>query len=1766
MAKDRRKLQHIHSSVPDKQPTAASLEVGEIAVNNAKNQEFLSLKNSDDKVVRFSSDDQIIDWVERKEVIPYDAYTRGSNGPGGSTGPDSVTESDLLQNKSNIIFKFNQVAAENTVKHDKINGAKDIYGLDVNPTSDGGITDGAGFAVDMSRYAMIGANPSFSSVTVTHRSNLSGTTIISNGAGGNSLNINTTNVTANNTNWTETVTNKNETITNRTTQVGTENLTVTGTTTETHNGNVTENNKANYTVNTTGITEMSSTGNTCIKSQADADFYGKNNTKIGVSCGGDVTTKVTAEGGDIVINAITNNVGITAKKDINITSEEDININSLNNVCIGGGENSALFGEDKTDIGVNCDNSLSSNTTNIYGDTVTINANSEEHNVDNFIIEASSAICLTGGASATMGGDVTTNVGTDCAGSPISNVTNIYGDTINNSGDTINNKAKTINNSATTINNSAVTINNSAQTINTTAKTENHKTDNYNVTATSAFNVSTSAACIIADSSASIGGDVATNVGTNCAGSPISNVTNIYGDTINNSGDTINNKAKTINNSATTINNSAQTINTTAKTENHKTENYNVTATSAFNVSTSAACIMADATASMGGDVATNVGTNCAGSPVSNVTNIYGDTINNSGDTINNKAKIINNSATTINNSAVTINNSATTINTTAKTENHKTENYNVTATSAFNVSTSAACIMADATASMGGDVATNVGTDCAGSPVSNITNIYGDTINNSGDTINNKAKIINNSATTINNSAVTINNSAQTINTSAVTENHVTSAYNVTTNSACIVGASEVNLGGNQETNIGADCGGDVYSKVVNIDASSAITLSSQTINSSSVTENHTSTTENHNTENYNVTASAACIVGASEVNLGAKETNIGTDCGGNVVASSVTINSTSAISMSSQTINTSAITENHVTSAYNVTSKSACIVGANEINLGAADTNIGTDCGGDIVSSSVTINSSSSITINTPTTYISGDTIICGTTYFSGETYFSADTVHINISCDALSSTTLDDAFCESFNRSIVNVTGSSRNNNNTNNTFQTYTVRQDNANRSVNVEIPNVKVTSAQTSSPQTDSTYRTVNVTYSATTRGGVAIPNVTVTPITTDLPVGILKQYDIKYDGVSRGVIDIPKDFLVKSGSVIMSGGTKYIDLVLNTKDESESGHVYVNVNDLVVDSVYTSSGKTLTATYGYNTTSGVQVVNYDVANPLKWALGTPTANSTGYNGSSAQTITIPSTTDDLTNNLKYVKWALGTPSADTTGYNGSADKTITIPSKISNLTNDLKNLTIETGNTYVSGSPYNGSSEAKIVVPKNISNLSGRGILTVQKNGSNVGTYDPSGNSTVNITVPTAVSSLTRSALTIETGNTYVSGSPFDCTSPAKIVVPKNISNLSGRGVLTIQKNGSNVGTYDPSGDSTVNITVPTTVCDLTRGSLTLKQGTTTLGTYDPCSGATISIPTVEIPSASTLHLCYGSVCGSADCVDYNAGVEKTVTIPATISDVTCGDITDASAGTASNEISAKGKNIRVTASSAINIKGGSTPQAGGEVNIDAFSVKIGKSSNDTNIYGNLVVVSGNTNTTIASRYGNIYIKSGSETEIDAKSGFTVTTSGDASVKSSKEIVIQSYAGTNNSGVTATFGSGCLTINGNVCVNGKITADNAIYSSDEKLKENIDLISYEKAISAKEIKLKSFNFKDDTEKRTTYGVIAQEVIAAGFDELVHTREDGTLGVDYISLLILKNAQQHYKIMELEHEIFKLKSSLNFVIKELEEMNNNNNGK
>lgn len=92
-------------------------------------------------------------------------------------------------------------------------------------------------------------------------------------------------------------------------------------------------------------------------------------------------------------------------------------------------------------------------------------------------------------------------------------------------------------------------------------------------------------------------------------------------------------------------------------------------------------------------------------------------------------------------------------------------------------------------------------------------------------------------------------------------------------------------------------------------------------------------------------------------------------------------------------------------------------------------------------------------------------------------------------------------------------------------------------------------------------------------------------NVTVEKLST-AETGFLSSYIVKQNGVQVGnTINIPKDYLVKSGSVKtvttadvpVQGyvvGDKYIDLVINTKtSDGTNEHLYILVSDLISDSI-----------------------------------------------------------------------------------------------------------------------------------------------------------------------------------------------------------------------------------------------------------------------------------------------------------------------------------------------------------------------------------------------------------------------------------------------------------------------------------------------------------------------------------------------------------------------------------------------------------------
>ena len=106
-----------------------------------------------------------------------------------------------------------------------------------------------------------------------------------------------------------------------------------------------------------------------------------------------------------------------------------------------------------------------------------------------------------------------------------------------------------------------------------------------------------------------------------------------------------------------------------------------------------------------------------------------------------------------------------------------------------------------------------------------------------------------------------------------------------------------------------------------------------------------------------------------------------------------------------------------------------------------------------------------------------------------------------------------------------------------------------------------------------------------------------------------------------------------------------------------------------------------------------------------------------------------------------------------------------------------------------------------------------------------------------------------------------------------------------------------------------------------------------------------------------------------------------------------------------------------------------------------------------------------------------------------------------------------------------------------LQVYGSINATKNITASAFYESSDKNLKEDITSISA--IYLARDIQLKEFRFKADGIKR--YGVIAQDLLEEGLDNLVSTKNNH-LTVDYISLLCLKIAQ-------LEEEIKKIKMKL-----------------
>ena len=153
--------------------------------------------------------------------------------------------------------------------------------------------------------------------------------------------------------------------------------------------------------------------------------------------------------------------------------------------------------------------------------------------------------------------------------------------------------------------------------------------------------------------------------------------------------------------------------------------------------------------------------------------------------------------------------------------------------------------------------------------------------------------------------------------------------------------------------------------------------------------------------------------------------------------------------------------------------------------------------------------------------------------------------------------------------------------------------------------------------------------------------------------------------------------------------------------------------------------------------------------------------------------------------------------------------------------------------------------------------------------LTIQKNGTTVETFtaNSSSNKTANISVPTKTSDLTNDGSTGT--DTYVESSAL-----SDVAISGDYNDLEnkptiptvGSGILTIQKNSSNIDTFsaNATANKTINITVPTTAADVSALPASTKYG----------ASISVSINSTDYKITTTLKDQDGNTLGTAQVID----------------------------------------------------------------------------------------------------------------------------------------------------------------------------------------------------------------------------------------------------------------------------------------------------
>ena len=1852
MAKDRRKLQHIHSSVPDKQPTPQSLEVGEIAVNNAAGKEFLSIRNSDDKVQRFSSDEQLITWVEKKEVVPYVGQVRGDDYSATTTdmGSVGITNDDLLQNKSNIVIKMNQVAAGNTPKSGEINAATDIYGHYVNLDKDGQV-QGAGFSIDMSRYAMIGANPSFSSLTVTDKTDLSGNTTITDGDGTGTRTGKT--LTIKMTNENETITTLNESATTRTTKIGTENLNVSGTTTEVHVGDVDITNEANVVKKTSGTTTETKVGNVTENTSGTTTIDRKGavseNNQDNVTIVTSGTTDVTR--GGVVSETNKSNVTINNKANVNETTDgnetELIKGNNYRDVngnysgTTGGTTTEVKTGAvsetnlDATDIvrhgAVTEDNKNSVTRTTSGTTTETFKGNVTENNQADYTVNTTGNVATntTGTTTEVKVGNVTENTsGTtsiDRKGAVSEN--NQDNVSIVTSGATTEVKAGTVT-ETNLLDKTETTVGNNYENVSGGTVINHSGTTNYNYTGGTTLSgstlesITTGSTSIHADGAVGItakgdivatssesdifitanddlsatAGDTAafmgrntTNVGKDIEGDDVSVVTNIYGTTLNIKANTANTIIDTTNTSANTISEEIGTKNATITSLTETIGTANISAT----------------TATLSGDtleVKEKTSLTYSGGSLTTTT-VGNTTLNASGNTnINTNG---NTTVTTTGNTVVesTAEGKSITIRETAK---NGTINIQTNADSGVtNIQSLGSAGKINIKANESNGQVSVIGYAISDSAYTSTTradyvDITGLTeVNISGGTVNtNASTLVTNydsaytsasTATTIIGTADTKITSAKTVittaDTSATTATYsgntleVKEATSLTfsggTLSSTTTGNTDIKVGGKTKidsTSAITIQATDTNDGDINIYAKDALTESGKTVDIIGTNSAATKVTAADAKINIEATGSSA------NVNITGQTTNISGGTGGVVIkGSSLSAETTGDINLkatgndgdiyiyakdelteSGKTVDITATTSATTKAASAVTSAATThITGSSVVKIyGGTIDETGT---------TVTISGSTKLVEKAPTIEISGGTLsskttgnttieatgdgadvmvyakdkvditgntvnISGTTTISGDVTIGG-TLTIPITCTGITSSTFDDAICEVLTRDAITmeVTTPSAESE----ILKTYKLYQNGAQIGEDINIPK-------------DHLLKNAEIVY-----GKVNGSNFTACTATSDECHWYIKLIWNVFDPSTGHADDkttyMPADDFIKDiddkNPEGISADASYNNVAVSVWYDGKQNWVSANTTPTIhaKDNIYadgTVSANTITAAtdmragnVSANTITAATSANIPSITASTGVTAKTVSAETLTLATSASIPTISATTISAgtihTSGLEgALSWSYGDTSGKEGGsYNGSAAKAITIPSDASHIARrkvswSYGSVTSATEGSYNPGQESDGS----FVIPNDISHIK-NGVSTARTISAGTGLSgggDLSVNRTLSLKTATSdeiggiktgytTDGTNRNyAVQLSDGKAYVNVPWTDHYAWSDIT--SKPTTIGGYGITDASISDQKI----TLGSNSITVSSSTQVNDALAG----KSGTGHTHNYAGSSsagGAATSASKLNTDAGSSTTPVYFTDGVPAACT---YSLNKTVPSDAVFTDhYAWSDITGKPE---SYTPSSHSHAISDVTDLQTTLNGKSDT---GHTHDDRYYTE---SEIDTKLADK-----SNTGHTHDDRY---YTESEIDTKLAGKSdtGHTHAISdvtglqGALNGKSDTDHTHSIYV--KKAGDTMT---------------GSLTAVSFYASSDERLKENIENVTYAKTANAANVGIKSFNFKSDEEKKTVIGVIAQEVEKNNLGFIVSTDENGMKAVDYTSLNLLKIAYLEEKVKRLESMLSQL---------------------